>query len=108
MKPIVETFARKSLWLLPVWAALLFFATTINYLDRIVFSVLDDIPGIGERRKRELIRRFGSVRGVRAAAPDALAEVLGPRLAARVQEHLARHPDTRPAPQGVAIEPDGA
>jgi excinuclease ABC subunit C len=56
---------------------------------RIVFSVLDDIPGIGERRKRELIRRFGSVRGVRAAPPEALAEVLGPRLAARVVAHLA-------------------
>jgi excinuclease ABC subunit C len=75
---------------------------------RIVFSVLDDIPGIGERRKRELIRRFGSVRGVRAAAPDALAEVLGPRLAARVQEHLARHPDTRAAPQGIITGPEGA
>ncbi len=58
---------------------------------RIVFSVLDDIPGIGERRKRELIRRFGSVRGVRAAASEALAEVLGAKLAARVAEHLSRY-----------------
>jgi excinuclease ABC subunit C len=64
---------------------------------RIVFSVLEDIPGIGERRKRELIRRFGSVRGVRAASADALAEVLGPSLAARVAAHLAE-----PAP---AAEP---
>lgn len=58
---------------------------------RIVFSVLDDIPGIGERRKRELIRRFGSVRGVRAASVTALEEVLGPKLAARVAAHLAEH-----------------
>jgi excinuclease ABC subunit C len=67
---------------------------------RIVFSVLDDIPGIGERRKRELIRRFGSVRGVRAASPEAVAEVLGPKLAARVAERLAAQPEpadrTRP------------
>lgn len=62
---------------------------------RIVFSVLDDIPGIGERRKRDLIRRFGSVRAVRAAPVEALAEVLGPRLAARVAGHLAAHPDPR-------------
>jgi excinuclease ABC subunit C len=62
---------------------------------RIVFSVLDDIPGIGERRKRDLIRRFGSVRGVRAAPVEALAEVLGPRLAARVAGHLVEHPDPR-------------
>jgi len=62
---------------------------------RMVFSVLDDIPGIGERRKRELIRRFGSVRGVRTASPEALAEVLGPKLAARVAAYLAEHPDAR-------------
>lgn len=65
---------------------------------RIVFSVLDDIPGIGERRKRELIRRFGSVRGVRAASVAALTEVLGPSLAARVAAYLAEHPDARGAP----------
>lgn len=56
---------------------------------RIVFSVLDEIPGIGERRKRDLIRRFGSVRGVRAAPVEALADVLGAKLAARVAAHLA-------------------
>jgi excinuclease ABC subunit C len=59
---------------------------------RIVFSVLEDIPGIGEQRKRELIRRFGSVRGVRAATEEALAEVLGRKLAARVAAYLAEHP----------------
>jgi excinuclease ABC subunit C len=63
---------------------------------RIVFSALDDIPGIGERRKRELIRRFGSVRGVRAASPEALAGVLGPKLAARVAAYLAAHPAAGP------------
>ncbi|MGH2406366.1 MAG: excinuclease ABC subunit UvrC [bacterium] len=60
---------------------------------RIVFSILEDIPGIGERRKRDLIRRFGSVRGVRAAPPEALTEVLGPKLAARVAAYLAEHPN---------------
>ncbi len=62
---------------------------------RIVFSVLDDIPGIGERRKRDLIRRFGSVRGVRAASVEGLVEVLGPKLAAKVAAYLAEHPDPR-------------
>lgn len=68
---------------------------------RIVFSALDEIPGIGERRKRELIRRFGSVRGVRAASAEALAEALGPRLAARVTAHLAERPETRDAAAGL-------
>jgi excinuclease ABC subunit C len=73
---------------------------------RIVFSILDDIPGIGERRKRELIRRFGSVRGVRAAPPDALTAALGPTLAARVAAYLAAHPDAAgsPAREGRAPE----
>jgi excinuclease ABC subunit C len=74
---------------------------------RIVFSVLDDIPGIGERRKRELIRRFGSVRGVRAAAPEAVAELLGPKLAARVAEHLAAHPDVPGRPPAPLTRAEG-
>ncbi len=74
---------------------------------RIVFSALEDIPGIGERRKRELIRRFGSVRGVRAAAPEALTEVLGPKLAARVVAHLAERPDGDAGP-GRATPAEGA
>ncbi len=61
---------------------------------RIVFSVLDDIRGIGEKRKRELIRRFGSVRQIRQATEEQLAEVLGPRLARQVAEYLRSHPDT--------------
>jgi excinuclease ABC subunit C len=71
---------------------------------RIVFSVLEDIPGIGERRKRDLIRRFGSVRGVRAASIEALTEVLGPKLASRVAAYLADHPDAaaRADPMGSA------
>ena len=62
---------------------------------RIVFSVLDDIPGIGEKRKRELIRRFGSVRQIRQVGVAALAEVLGPKLAERVHAYLQAHPDRR-------------
>jgi len=61
---------------------------------RIVFSVLDDIPGVGERRKRALIRHFGSVRNVRAASVDEIAAVegIGPKVAERVHRFLAEHP----------------
>jgi excinuclease ABC subunit C len=71
---------------------------------RIVFSVLEDIPGIGERRKRDLIRRFGSVRGVRAASIDALTAVLGLKLAQKVAAYLVDHPDPRDA---VRSDPAG-
>src|SRR5437870_2874909 len=62
---------------------------------RIVFSVLDEIKGIGEKRKRELIRRFGSVRHVREAPADQIAEVVGPKMAQKVLEYLRDHPDVR-------------
>jgi excinuclease ABC subunit C len=36
-------------------------------------SLLDDIPGIGPKRRRELLRRFGSLDAIRAASEDDLA-----------------------------------
>lgn len=53
-------------------------------------SVLDDVSGIGPRRKKALIRRFGSVQGIRDAATDELAAVAGMTrsLAQRVKQTL--------------------
>ncbi len=62
---------------------------------RIVFSVLDEIAGIGEKRKRDLIRHFGSVRQLRQASVDQIAQVIGPKTAQKVFEYLATHPDVR-------------
>lgn len=39
-----------------------------------VHSVLDDIPGIGERRRKALMRRYRSIEGIRDAAVEELAE----------------------------------
>jgi excinuclease ABC subunit C len=46
-------------------------------------SVLDEIPGIGEKRKRQLLRRFGSLARIRSASAGELAEIggLSPRVA---------------------------
>ncbi len=57
---------------------------------RIRNSVLDDIPGIGETRKQQLLQHFGSVRRILNAGPDALTEVpgIGPRMAADVWNAL--------------------
>ena len=41
-----------------------------------VDSVLDDVPGLGPKRKRDLIRRFGSLKKIREAGADDLAEVV--------------------------------
>ncbi|MDR5683716.1 MAG: excinuclease ABC subunit UvrC [Armatimonadota bacterium] len=58
---------------------------------RIVYSVLDEIPGIGEKRKRELIRRFGSVRRIRESTEADVAEVVGPKVARKVMAFLRGH-----------------
>ena len=49
-------------------------------------SVLDDIPGLGPARRKALLSRFGSVRKLRAATPEMIAEVpgIGPALAERI------------------------
>ena len=39
-----------------------------------VHSVLDDIPGIGERRRKALMRRYRSIEGIRDATVEELAE----------------------------------
>jgi excinuclease ABC subunit C len=53
-------------------------------------SVLDDIEGIGPTRRRTLLRHFGSLRRIREATVDELAEVKGMNrdLAAAVRRHL--------------------
>ena len=51
-------------------------------------SELDDISGIGEKRKKRLLRNFGSVANIRRATVEELAPFLGSKLARRVKEAL--------------------
>jgi excinuclease ABC subunit C len=53
-------------------------------------SVLDEIPGVGPTRKQALVKAFGSVRRLRAASMEKIAQVkgIGPELAADVAEFL--------------------
>jgi excinuclease ABC subunit C len=46
-----------------------------------VDSVLDEVPGIGPKRKRELIRHFGSLRKIRDAPAEDLAAVVPKNVA---------------------------
>ncbi len=56
-------------------------------------SVLDDIPGLGETRRKSLLKHFGSVKKVRAASAAEIAEVpgIGPKLAATIVESLVNN-----------------
>ncbi len=51
-------------------------------------SALDDIPGIGAKRRRELLRHFGSLRAIREADVDQLATVRG--MSRRAAEAVRR------------------
>jgi excinuclease ABC subunit C len=71
------------------------FAVTYNRKlrgKRTIRSELGDIPGIGPRRQRELLRRFGSVKGVREASKEEIARLEGfsEALASRVLTYLGR------------------
>lgn len=52
-------------------------------------SVLDEVSGIGPARKRELYRRFKSVKKMKEASLPELEEVLPADVARRLQEKLA-------------------
>lgn len=49
---------------------------------------LEGIPGIGEKRRKKLLRHFGSLESIREASVERLAEVLGPRLATAIHRGL--------------------
>jgi excinuclease ABC subunit C len=53
-------------------------------------SALDAIPSVGPKRKRALLRKFGSIKGIREAAVDEIAATVGftRSLAERVKEYL--------------------
>lgn len=55
-------------------------------------SRLDEISGIGPRRKRVLLERFGTIERILAAEEPELVQAVGPVLAARVRSALTTGP----------------
>jgi excinuclease ABC subunit C len=51
-------------------------------------SELDTIPGVGPRTRQRLLEHFGSVRGIRQAAPDALTAVVSASVAEKIRRHF--------------------
>jgi len=56
-----------------------------------VESVLDDVPGLGEVRRRTLLKHFGSLKKLRAATVEEIALVpgIGARTAAAIKDAVA-------------------
>ena len=66
---------------------------TINYHRQIrskgsIASVLDDIPGIGAKRKKELIKHFGSVTKMESASIDELSKFIPVNVAEELKNYL--------------------
>ena len=55
-------------------------------------SELDDVPGVGPRRRKALLTKFGSVAGVRRATREELAAEVGAKLADAVLAFFASRP----------------
>jgi len=55
-----------------------------------VTSVLDDVPGIGPKRKKALLRRFGSIQAIRESPLEEISQTKGMtlRLAQRLKQYL--------------------
>lgn len=58
-------------------------------------SALDDVPGLGPKRRAAVVSHFGSVANLRAATPEQVAEVPGIGLdtARSILEHLTKTTD---------------
>jgi excinuclease ABC subunit C len=64
-----------------------------------VESVLDDVPGLGEVRRKVLMKHFGSLKKLRAATVEEIAVVpgIGPRTAEAIATAVAAAKPTAPA-----------
>ena len=56
-----------------------------------VESMLDDVPGLGEVRRKTLIKHFGSLRKLRQATVEQLIQVpgIGPATAAAIKDAVS-------------------
>ena len=57
---------------------------------RLTESLLEKVPGIGKKRRLELLRHFGSIENIRKASPDEIAAIKGfnLKISAAISEHL--------------------
>ena len=83
------------------------FAITYHRQKRstsMLVSLLDDVPGLGETRRKALMKQFGSLKRLRAATVEELMAVpgIGRRTAEAVQAAIAEPAD----PAGAAADAD--
>ena len=69
-----------------------------------VESMLDDVPGLGEVRRKTLIKHFGSLKKLRDADVEQIAQVpgIGPRTAGAIKDAVA-HADAARSTSGTPV-----
>ena len=69
-------------------------------------SVIDDVPGVGPKRRRALMRRFGSLKRLRAASEEQIAQTPGvpAEVARAVWQALHELGPEGPAERGAGAE----
>jgi excinuclease ABC subunit C len=74
---------------------------------RMTASALDNIAGLGETRRKALLRHFGSLKRLGQATPEEIAEVpgIGRRTAEAVLAALNPEPEPAPAGSGADTAP---
>ncbi|MGY1616867.1 excinuclease ABC subunit UvrC [Geodermatophilus sp. SYSU D00691] len=88
------------------------FAITYHRQKRstsMLVSLLDDVPGLGDTRRKALMKKFGSLKRLRAASLEELMTVpgIGRRTAEAVQAAIAE-PSAEPSdPQESTLAPEG-
>jgi excinuclease ABC subunit C len=75
---------------------------------RTITSELLRIPGIGERKRRQLLEAFGSLEGVRTAAPEAIAALPGFSLKSAAKIQAALNGGPAPSPPAPIMAPSAA
>ena len=53
-------------------------------------SILDDIEGIGEKRKSLLLKKFTSINKIKEASVEELTKVVGSKTALNVYEYFRK------------------
>lgn len=70
------------------------FAITFHRQTRsksMIYSALDHIPGVGPKRKRLLLKHFGSIKKIREASVEQLKQLgIGEKVSQTIIEHLKR------------------
>ena len=53
--------------------------------DRTIASALDAVPGIGPATRKKLLREFGSVEAIKAAAAERVVALVGEKIARNIR-----------------------